>query len=171
MKKLLVLPAIALSLIGTGTAAASVPETNMNKTPEVTEIQLGNGDDSIIMYSSSILLGSQTVSFDHGSGSGYFWNKSGDDLKFWIQNTGPSTLRYKLINSAGHTLYQESISPGAQKLFTLVLVGQIGYQVENIPSLHILMMAVLVHLNLQQGHFQKGFKITKYIYLIIYKYI
>ena len=115
MKKLLVLPAIALSLIGTGTAAASVPETNMNKTPEVTEIQLGNGDDSIIMYSSSILLGSQTVSFDHGSGSGYFWNKSGDDLKFWIQNTGPSTLRYKLINSAGHTLYQESISPGAQK--------------------------------------------------------
>ena len=54
MKKLLVLPAIALSLIGTGTAAASVPETNMNKTPEVTEIQLGNGDDSIIMYSSSI---------------------------------------------------------------------------------------------------------------------
>ena len=57
MKKLLVLPAIALSLIGTGTAAASVPETNMNKTPEVTEIQLGNGDDSIIMYSSSILLG------------------------------------------------------------------------------------------------------------------
>lgn len=115
MKKFLVLPAIALSLIGTGTAAASVPETNMNKTPEVTEIQLGNGDDSIIMYSSSILLGSQAVSFDHGSGSGYFWNKSGDDLKFWIQNTGPSTLRYKLINSAGHTLYQESISPGAQK--------------------------------------------------------
>lgn len=57
MKKLLVLPAIALSLIGTGTAAASVPETHMNKTPEVTEIQLGNGDDSIIMYSSSILLG------------------------------------------------------------------------------------------------------------------
>lgn len=40
MKKLLVLPAIALSLIGTGTAAASVPETHMNKTPEVTEIQL-----------------------------------------------------------------------------------------------------------------------------------
>ena len=115
MKKLLVLPAIALSLIGTGTAAASVPETNMNKTPEVTEIQLGNGDDSIIMYSSSILLGSQTVSFDHGSGSGYFWNKSGDDLTFWIQNTGPSTLRYKLINSEGHTPYQESIRKKKKK--------------------------------------------------------
>ncbi|HDR3887653.1 TPA: hypothetical protein QCO65_002048 [Bacillus cereus] len=118
MKKLLVLPAIALSLIGTGTAAAStsVPETNvnMNKTPEVTEINPGNGNDSIIMYS-SILLGSQTVSFNNGSGTGYFWNKSGDDLKFWIQNTGPSTLHYKLINSAGHTLYRESISPGAQK--------------------------------------------------------
>ncbi|MGG0723471.1 hypothetical protein [Bacillus mycoides] len=99
MKKLLVLPAIALSLIGTGTgtaaASTSVPETNvnMNKTPEVTEINPGNGNDSIIMYS-SILLGSQTVSFNNGSGTGYFWNKSGDDLKFWIQNTGPSTLHY-----------------------------------------------------------------------------
>ncbi|MFD6508468.1 hypothetical protein [Bacillus sp. NPDC060175] len=74
MKKLLVLPVIALSLIGTGTAAAStsVPETNvnMNKTPEVTEINPGNGNDSIIMYS-SILLGSQTVSFNNGSGAGY----------------------------------------------------------------------------------------------------
>ncbi|MDA1634728.1 hypothetical protein [Bacillus cereus] len=115
MKKLLVLPAIALSLIGTGTAAASVPETNVNinKTPEVTEIKPGNGNNSIIMYS-SILLGSQTVSFDNGSGTGYFWNKSGDDLKFWIQNTGSSTLHYKLINSKGHTLYRESIRPGAQ---------------------------------------------------------
>ncbi|MED0874960.1 hypothetical protein [Bacillus mobilis] len=116
MKKLLVLPAIALSLIGTGTAAAStsVPETHMNKTPEVREINPENGNDSIIMYS-SILLGSQTVSFNNGSRSGYFWNKYGDDLKFWIQNTGQSTLHYKLINSAGHTLYRESISPGAQK--------------------------------------------------------
>ncbi|MBM6645265.1 hypothetical protein [Bacillus sp. RIT 809] len=110
MKKLLAIPAIAVSLIGLGQTAtfAATKETNVSqKITEPNKVQIPP-----IQYA---LEANEPYAF-YGSGVFKFYHKGGIDLRVFLKNTGDETFSYDLYNSKNGWLSNGKLAPGQQTI-------------------------------------------------------
>ncbi|MDM5433313.1 hypothetical protein QUG02_11430 [Bacillus hominis] len=110
MKKLLVIPVIAASLIGLGQTSTFAATEEINVIPKITEPRKTQLPP--IQYA---LEANEEHTF-HGSGIFKFYHEGGKDLRVFIKNIGDETFSYDLYNSKGGWLSNGKLTPGQQTI-------------------------------------------------------
>ncbi|ACK90364.1 hypothetical protein bcere0016_51690 [Bacillus cereus 95/8201] len=109
MKKLFVIPAVALSVIGFGNTSTFAASENVDSKVQSIEVNQNKTQTPDIIQRA--LVANDDYGF-YGSGRFSFYHRGGADLRVFISNTGSTSLSYNIYNPKGSYLVGGNLKPG-----------------------------------------------------------